>query len=153
MKEKVNVFTVNGKEYKIVFNLNVMQIIQAEYGTFEKWGQLTDGYVYDENGEKIQMLDSQGIGITEKIKNENDEEVEVPVFETREVDIKALIFGIKEALNEAIDIENEENNTNKPLLNDKQVGRLITAMGIKKMTAKLTETVVNSVDDGNQKNE
>ena len=31
------------KEIKLVFNLNVMQAIQEEYGTIEKWGSLTDG--------------------------------------------------------------------------------------------------------------
>ena len=34
---------VEGKDYELVFNLNVMQEIQEEYGTLEKWGQLTDG--------------------------------------------------------------------------------------------------------------
>ena len=45
MKEKETMFTVNGKEYKAIFNLNVMQSIQVEYGTFESWGELTDGFV------------------------------------------------------------------------------------------------------------
>ena len=31
------------KTYQLVFNLNVMQEIQEEYGTLEKWGELTDG--------------------------------------------------------------------------------------------------------------
>ena len=36
------------KEYTIVFNLNVMEAIQAEYGSLEEWGNLTDG---SESGE------------------------------------------------------------------------------------------------------
>ena len=91
MKEKEAVFSVNGKEYKAVFNLNVMQEIQIEYETFARWGELTDG-----KGEK------------------------------GEVDIKALIFGIKAMLDEAIDIENETLTDNKkPYLTEKQVGRLL----------------------------
>lgn len=43
MKDIKNKITVNGKEYPIVFNLNVMEEIQEEYGTLEKWGELTDG--------------------------------------------------------------------------------------------------------------
>ena len=95
MKEKETMFTVNGKEYKAIFNLNVMQSIQVEYGTFESWGELTDGFVYDENGERKLKLDRDGNPITKKVKNENGEEIEVEVYETKEVDIKALIFGIK----------------------------------------------------------
>ena len=31
-----------GKKYSLVFDLNVMQEIQEEYGTLEKWFELTD---------------------------------------------------------------------------------------------------------------
>lgn len=153
MKEKETMFTVNGKEYKAIFNLNVMQSIQVEYGTFESWGELTDGFVYDENGERKLKLDSDGNPIIKKIKNKNGKEVEVEVYETKEVDIKALIFGIKEMINEAIDIDNENNQLNQPLLTEKQVGRLITAMGIEKATSKLNETVIESTKDDTPKNE
>lgn len=153
MKEKETMFTVNGKEYKAIFNLNVMQSIQVEYGTFESWGELTDGFVYDENGERKLKLDSDGNPVTKKVKNEIGEEVEVEVYETKEVDIKALIFGIKEMINEAIDIDNENNQLNQPLLTEKQVGRLITAMGIEKATSKLNETVIESTKDDTPKNE
>ena len=130
-----------------------MQSIQVEYGTFESWGELTDGFVYDENGERKIKLDSDGNPIIKKIKNKNGEEVEVEVYETKEVDIKALIFGIKEMINEAIDIDNENNQLNQPLLTEKQVGRLITAMGIEKATSKLNETVIESTKDDTPKNE
>ena len=151
MKEKETMFTVNGKEYKAIFNLNVMQSIQIEYETFEKWGQLTDGFVYDENGERKLKLDDKGKPITRKEVDANGNEVEVDVYETREIDIKALIFGIKEMINEAIDIDNENNQLNQPLLTEKQVGRLITAMGIEKATSKLNETVIESTKDDTPK--
>ena len=153
MKEKETIFTVNGKEYKAIFNLNVMQSIQIEYETFEKWGQLTDGFVYDENGERKLKLDDKGKPITRKEVDTNGNEVEVDVYETREIDIKALIFGIKEMINEAIDIDNEINQLNQPLLTEKQVGRLITAMGIETATSKLNETVIESTKDDTPKNE
>ena len=117
MKEKEAVFNFNGKEYKAVFNLNVMQEIQIEYETFARWGELTDG----------------------KVKGE--------------VDIKALIFGIKAMLNEAIDIENENLTDKKPYLTEKQVGRLITEMGIQEATKKLNSTVIDSTKDDKPKNE
>ena len=31
------------KTYKMVFNLNVMEEIQEQYGSLQKWGELTDG--------------------------------------------------------------------------------------------------------------
>lgn len=43
MKEISDVIKYKDKEYKIVFNLNVMEQIQDEYGTLDKWGKLTDG--------------------------------------------------------------------------------------------------------------
>ena len=120
MKEKETVFNVNGKEYKVVFNLNVMQEIQNEYGTFKKWGELTEGKQGDEESE---------------------------------VDIKALIFGIKAMLNEAIDIDNDTRDEKMPFLTDKQVGRLITDMGVSEATNKLKTTVIESTKDDVPKNE
>ncbi len=43
MKETKFNFKVNDKEYQMIFNLNVMQEIQEEYGTVGAWGELTDG--------------------------------------------------------------------------------------------------------------
>lgn len=117
MKEKETMFTVDGKEYKAVFNLNVMQEIQIEYETFANWGKLTDG------------------------KSEKGE-----------VDIRALIFGVKAMLNEAIDIENETTATKKPYLTEKQVGRLITDMGLREATQQLNATVINSTKEDEPKN-
>lgn len=42
MKDIEKKITYNGKDYLIVFNLNVMQEIQEKYGTLQKWGELTD---------------------------------------------------------------------------------------------------------------
>lgn len=154
MKEKQVAFTIDEKEYKAVFNLNVMQAIQIEYGTFDKWGELTDGFVYDENGERIAKLDENGDFITREITIDGKKTKEI-VYETREVNIKALIFGIKEMMNEAIDIDNElkAENEKQAFLNTKQVGRLITKMGIQNATQKLNKTIVDSTQEDNPKNE
>lgn len=105
-----------GKEYAIVFNLNVMESIQAKYGTIEKWGELTGG---------------QG----------------------EEVDIQALIFGLTEMINEGIDIGNEDNGTKEPFFTHKQVGRILSEVGLSKITEKINETVVNSTNTGENPNE
>ena len=61
-----------------------------------------------------------------------------------EPNIKALIFGMAAMINEAIEIENEDNGTNKPLLTLRQVGRLLTDVGIDNETAQVNETVIKS---------
>lgn len=108
MKDIEKTLTYKGEDYKIVFNLNVMEEIQKEYGTVDKWGELTDGAT------------------------------------TGEPDAKAVIFGFTAMINEGIEIDNEENATDKPLLTLKQVGRMITNIGIEDATKALNETVVES---------
>lgn len=43
MKDKKSSITVNGIDYPVIFNLNVMEAIQEEFGTLRAWGELTDG--------------------------------------------------------------------------------------------------------------
>lgn len=38
-----NTIEYNGINYEVVFNLNVMEKIQEEYGSVEAWGELTEG--------------------------------------------------------------------------------------------------------------
>lgn len=72
-----------------------------------------------------------------------------------EPNIKDLKAGIKIMLNEAIDMENEEKGTNEPMLSDKQVGRLMSAVGIGGMVNKIREITIASVqaEDNTGKNE
>lgn len=119
MKEISSKVEYKGREYRIVFNLNVMEAIQDEYGTLDNWGALTDGEAHE-----------------------------------GETDIKALIFGLREMLNEAIEIDNEDNGTNDPLLTRKQVGRMLTAIGVGKLTEDMNKLVVDSTKNDNEpKNE
>lgn len=48
MKDISDTLTYKGKEYKLVFDFNVMQDLQEEYGTFNKWIEEAYGR---ENGE------------------------------------------------------------------------------------------------------
>lgn len=43
MKDIKKSITYKDKVYTVVFNLNVMEVIQEEYGSIDKWGELTDG--------------------------------------------------------------------------------------------------------------
>lgn len=106
MKDMRKRIQYKDKEYPIVFNLNVMEEIQEEYGSIEKWGELTAG---------------------------------------EEANAKAVIFGFTAMINEGIDIENEENGTDIKALTLKQVGRMLTEIGIEKATQRMKETVEESV--------
>lgn len=101
--------------YKLVFNFNVMEAIQNEYGSVSKWGELSDGISGEPNA-------------------------------------KAVIFGFREMINEGIDIQNEENGTDIKPLTLKQVGRIITEVGLETATTTLNETVIESTKS-DEKNE
>lgn len=107
MKDFGGEFEYKGKKYKLFFNLNVMEEIQEEYGTIDKWANLTDG-------------------------------------EEGEVNAKAVIFGFRAMINEGLEIESEELNTEFKSLTLKQVGRMISEVGLEKATTSLNETVIES---------
>lgn len=115
MKDVSTIIQYKNKDYKLVFNLNVMEEIQNEYGSVEKWGAMCE----PGNGEP---------------------------------NIKALKYGFASMLNEGIDIDNEENGTNDPPVTLKQVGRMVSEMGIDKTTQALSSTVIKSTKS-NAKNE
>jgi hypothetical protein len=109
MKDMCGHIQYKEKDYKLVFNLNVMEAIQEEYGSVERWGDLTDG----------------GEG---------------------EPNAKAVIFGFTQMLNEGIDITNDEEGTNDKPLTLKQVGRMITEVGLREATKSMQDTVIKSTE-------
>lgn len=115
MKDYRVKFNVDDKEYSAIFNLNVMEQIQEEYGSVQKWGALTDS----KNGEP---------------------------------NAKAIIFGFWAMINEAIDIDNENNGENKPLLTIKQVGRLISSAGVENSAKTLNNAVIEATKEDTPKN-
>ena len=110
MKDVNGVITYKGRDYNIVFNLNVMERIQEEYGSVDKWGALTAPKKGEPNA-------------------------------------KAVIFGLTEMINEGIDIDNEENGTQIPFFTKKQVGRMLSEVGMESATQTMKDTIVDSVKD------
>lgn len=111
--EKINKTFIEykGEKYELVFNLNVMEEIQDEYETVEKWGGL--------------------------------------VAASAEPKAKDIKYGFKVMLNEGIDIYNETHANDdgfikRDFLTDKQVGRIISEIGLAEVTNKLEQTVVDS---------
>ena len=68
--------------------------------------------------------------------------------------VKDLKCGVMAMLNEGIDMENESNGTKMPMLTAKQVGRIMTEVGIQKVVSAIQEITVESVrTEGGSKNE
>ena len=127
------------RTYKIVFNLNVMEIIQGEYGSLDAWADLTDGKAYAKKEYENKCAELKG---HHKSWDELTEEEQSKY--SGEPDVKAVIFGFMEMINEGIDIDNEDNGTDEKHLTAKQVGRIITEIGLANATKKLNETVIES---------
>ena len=117
MKDKI-IFIDEEQKIPLIFNLNVMEEIQEQYGSLEKWGEITQG-----NGGEPQVKD--------------------------------LKKGVMAMINEAIDILNEEKGTNETPLNEKQVGRVLSRVGLVEITKKIQEITIASTESGenNGKNE
>lgn len=113
MTNSIKHFKYEDTEYPLAFTMNVIEKIQDKYGSYEKWGDMTDG-------------------------------------KEQEPNIGALKFGITEMINEGIDIENENLEEKRNLLTAKQVGRIITELGIKNLTNKVQETVIESTKNNEE---
>lgn len=117
MKNTIVYVETEKEKIPLVFNLNVMEEIQEQYGSLEKWGEITQG-----DGEPM---------------------------------IKDLKAGITAMINEGIDILNEENETYNAPLTEKQVGRIMSEVGIQEIVKKIQEITIASTktDEEQGKNE
>lgn len=108
---------------------------------------------FEYKGKEIKLVFN--LNVMQKIQEEYktvDAWTKLTDGESGEVDIKALLFGLTEMINEAIDIDNDENGTNEPLFSTKKVGRILTDVGLANATKALHETVINSTKDDSGKN-
>ena len=72
MKDIEKVIKVDDREYPIVFNLNVMEAIQEEYGTVQKWGELSEGEGGEPNAKAVIFGITQMINEGIDIRNEKN---------------------------------------------------------------------------------
>ena len=106
---------IEEKKYQLVFNLNVMQEIQEEYNTLEKWGELTDGKSGEVNVKAL--IFGLTCMINEAIDMQNEETGDNKSFFTQKqvgrLITKAGIQNSADKLNQAIvestksDLKNE----------------------------------------------
>lgn len=125
MLDKLKYLETNGKKYPMAFTLNVMENVQETYGSIDEW---------------MKTL------VPSDEKGEDDKE-------SKEPSIKDIKWAFKEFINEGIEIENDETGGNRPLLSLKQVGRIISDIGLKGATKTLQGVTISSVVNENSKNE
>lgn len=99
MKETNGVLEYKNREYKLVFNLNSMEVIQDKYGSIDKWGELTDGT--EENGGepnlKALIFGAKAM-LNEGIEIDNEEKGEkTPLLTHKQVGRMLSEIGFKEA--------------------------------------------------------
>ena len=118
MKDISKELEYRGKTYKMVFNLNVMELIQDHFGTVDAWAEAMS----QEDGKEPRAKD--------------------------------IIYGFWAMLNEGIDIDNETAlpHEKKEPLTLKQVGRILTEVGITGAAEQMKSLVVDSTKADNSKN-
>lgn len=118
MKDISKTLEYRGKTYKIVFNLNVMELIQERFGTVEAWGEAMS----TEEGKEPKASD--------------------------------IIYGFWCMLNEGIDIDNDDKPKDERVepLTLKQVGRMLTEVGIAGAADQMKSLVVESTKGDDSKN-
>ena len=84
------------KEYRLVFNLNVMERIQEEYGSIDKWGNLTDGKTGEFDAKAVifgftEMI-NEGIDIENEEKGTNN-----PFLTLKQVGRLITSYGLAKA--------------------------------------------------------
>lgn len=117
MKDISKELEYRGKTYKMVFNLNVMELIQDHFGSVDAWAEAMS----QEDGKEPRAKD--------------------------------IIYGFWCMINEGIDISNEEAGmeATKPLTL-KQVGRILTEVGITGAAEQMKSLVVDSTKGDDSKN-
>lgn len=111
MKDINGKLQLDDKEYPLVFNLNVMENIQDEYGTLDKWGALTDGRDGEPNAKAVIFGFTQMIN--EGIDIQNDEQgTNEPFLTKKQVGRIITKYGLVEAtktLNQTV-VESTQSN-------------------------------------------
>lgn len=101
--------------------------------------------------EKFPMVFS--LNVIEAIQTEfgslNDWKELIEPKDGGEINLKALLFAFKEAINEGIDIENENLHGNKSFISERKAGRIITELGLSEAGNQLKQIVVDSTKGDN----
>lgn len=131
LEEKMEYIIVNEVKYPLVFNLNVMEHMQNEYGSMDEWGKAA------EPTKKVTSFDKK----THK---------KIEIVKKLEPSFKVLIWTFQEFINEGIRKENKSKNEKSEYLTHEDVGDLMTVYGIENLTPIMKRLTVNCM--GGEKN-
>ncbi|WP_298625642.1 hypothetical protein [uncultured Senegalimassilia sp.] len=67
--------------------------------------------------------------------------------EEGEPNIKALVFGATQMINEGIEISNDEDGTDEKPLSHRKVARILTEVGLESVADKMQKSVIDSTAD------
>ena len=114
MKEVSKTINYKGKDYKLVFNLNVMEVIQEEYRTINAWGELTDGKSGEVDVKALKFGFAAMLNEGIDIDNE-DREVKEPFLTLKQVGRMLSEIGfnqVTEDMNEVVveSVKSDEKN-------------------------------------------
>lgn len=127
MKDYKAPLNYRGQTLYLAFDMNVMEEIQEEYGSVGAWGDLTSPDPED----VLDPVSGEVIGTRDKEPN-----------------LKAVIFGFTVMLNEGVEIANEEDGGHRPLFSKRQIGRIITEIGLEQANTTMKKVVTDSTDTG-----
>ena len=97
MKDFEGKIQYKDKEYRLVFNLNVMENIQEEYGSVEAWGSLSDGSDGNEPNAKAVIFGFTQM-INEGIDMDNEENgTDIKPFTAKQVGRLISEYGLRNA--------------------------------------------------------
>lgn len=99
-----------GVEYELVFNLNVMEEIQEEYGSIEAWADLTDADEPNIKALKFGLLHMINEGID--IFNEENNETR-PFFDSKKIGRLLTEVGLDKAVSSVSNTVIESTKSNE----------------------------------------
>ena len=147
MLNKINYLETETERYPLVFTLNVMEAIQEKYGTIDAWSSL----IQREGEPDIKALKFfMTEAINEGIEIENGSQRAAPGGRCRRADEQEKTQSIASGSGQDDNVFDRE--VRRKPVTSKEVGRILTEIGISGTANKIMATITDSVNDGKEKN-